>query len=335
MHIAIYHPGLIPPPNYGGTERVLHALTKGLLKLGHQVTLIAQVGSSVEGAQIVPCPTYAPEDWENWIPKDADLVHFSATPHVLPKKPFLITIHGNGKPKESFHSNTVFLSKKHAENHGAKYFVYNGIDPDDYTAEPEREPYLVFLAKAEWRVKNLQGAVKVAKGAKLPIHVMGNRAWPISLKEIWRWGQDWIPGSRKIVYHGMVSDPEKVSLLRSAKTLLFPVRWHEPFGLAVLEALASGCPVFGTPYGSLPEIITPEVGLFSANSQDWIRALNEKKFDPEVCRKRVLEKFTHLEMAKNYVALYEEILKNGTLKQKQEDLYWRLPQTATALLPWQ
>ena len=45
------------------------------------------------------------------------------------------------------------------------------------------------------------------------------------------------------------------SLLNASRGLIFPVRWHEPFGLAVIESLYFGCPVFATPYGALPELV--------------------------------------------------------------------------------
>ena len=55
--------------------------------------------------------------------------------------------------------------------------------------------------------------------------------------------------------------------------MIFPVRWHEPFGLAIVESLYFGCPVFGTPYGSLPEIVAPDVGVLSARASDLAEAV--------------------------------------------------------------
>src|SRR5207249_2939554 len=108
---------------------------------------------------------------------------------------------------------------------------------------------------------------------------------------------------------------EKRQLLARARCLIFPVRWEEPFGLALTEALVSGCWVAATPYGSLPEILTPEVGVLSAKAEELIAAVQcPGRFDAEICRRRVLEGgFTHMDMARRYLAFYERILTHGTL----------------------
>src|SRR5689334_12845785 len=111
MHIAIYHNAHIPPAKYGGTERAIFWLTQALIALGNRVTLIVREGSFVEGAEVRPIPEDG-TSWESCIPEDADILHLWATPGSLPKKPFLITIEGNGRIGEVFHPNTVFVSRK-------------------------------------------------------------------------------------------------------------------------------------------------------------------------------------------------------------------------------
>jgi glycosyltransferase involved in cell wall biosynthesis len=328
MHIAIYHEAIIPPQKYGGTERIVDWLAKALISLGHRVTLIAKPGSFVSGAEFIPYDRQKTQNWEDLVPKSVDILHLWSTPHPAPKKPFLVTIEGNGQPGEKFHSNTVFVSKKHAENHGSQYFVYNGIDPQDFEWSETRDDYLVFLAKASWKVKNLQGAIEIARKSKLDLLVMGSRDWPLDLHK-------WLsPKWRGVRYLGMVGDQEKRKLLKKARGLLFPVRWHEPFGIALTEALACGCPVFGTPYGSLPEIITPDVGALSTHADPLMNALLEKKFLPEVCRQRVFQGFTHIQMAEHYLRYYQEILKNGRLKQDEKNLQLQSKLPADTLLPW-
>ena len=150
MHIALYHDALIPPQKYGGTERVLYWLAKGLVGLGHQVSLIAQAGSHIPGTRLIPFNRKENPFWENLIPPDVDLIHLWATPSpsLKLKKPLLVTIEGNGQPQERFHSNTVFVSRKHADLHGSHYFVHNGLDPSEFESDENRENYLIFLAKA-------------------------------------------------------------------------------------------------------------------------------------------------------------------------------------------
>jgi glycosyltransferase involved in cell wall biosynthesis len=327
MHIVLCHDALIPPPKYGGTERIVYWLAKALIQLEHRVTLIAKPGSAVAGATLLA--TGAP------MPEDADIVHLWGTPSPPPSQPFIVTIQGNGQPGERFHPNTVFISRKHAENHGGTHFVYNGIDPEEYPCDalPARKDHLVFLAKASWKVKNLAGAIEIARAANLPLHVLGSRDWPT---ELLRRLQRKLPSFGGVRYFGMVGDAEKRQVLRNARALLFPVRWPEPFGIAITEALASGCPVFGTPYGSLPEIITPEVGAVSAEASTLLDLLVNRTYAPEACRGRVLEGFDHLTMADSYLKLYERVQKTGSLSSSPADAppQARFTKPAETLLPW-
>ncbi len=327
MHIALCHNALIPPPKYGGTERIIYWLARALNKLGHQTTLVAHRGSKIPGTRLIESDENA--DWESFVPKDVDLLHLWSTPSPVPKRPFLVTIEGNGKPGEVFHPNTLFISRQHAANHGTSDFVYNGIDPDDYTCTPNREDYVVFLAKASWKVKNLEGAIAVARAAKLRLEVMGSRDWPAGLHR-------YMPAIRGVRYHGMVGDAEKRLILSRARALLFPVRWHEPFGIAIIEALASGCAVLGTPYGALPEIITPEVGLLSDNGHDLAEALRDRnRFSHQRCRQHAEEKFSDLCMARAYLTYYQQVVRTGRISE-------RAPRTlenasglsSKSLLPW-
>lgn len=329
MHVALYHDAVIPPRKYGGTERVIYWLIQGLRELGHRATLIARPGSHAPGAEVIPIQE---RPWEALIPSDVDVVHLWSTPRTPPAaKPFVVTIEGNGQPDETFHPNTIFISRRHAENHGAAHFVYNGLDPEAYTCQQDRGGYLVFLAKASWKVKNLEGAVAVARAAGLPLEVLGSRDWPAGLHRL-------LPRIRGVRYHGMVDDARKREILSRARALLFPVRWHEPFGIAVTEALASGCPVLGTPYGSLPEIVTPAVGLLTARGREIVDVLRDgedtKRFTPERCRRRVFEGFTHLDMARAYLRHYQAVLETGKLSDAKESPKAGVEASGRGLLDW-
>jgi glycosyltransferase involved in cell wall biosynthesis len=329
MHIALVHDALIPPPKYGGTERIIAWLARALLKLGHRVTLVAREGSRIKGAEFIAHSG----DWESRLSAGVDVAHLWSTPGAPPRLPFLVTIEGNGRPGEVFHPNTLFISRRHAENHGATRFVYNGIDPDDYRCEERRESYAVFLAKASWKVKNLEGAIAVARAAGTPLEVLGSRDWPLGL-------QKRLPRIRGVRYHGMVGDADKREILSRARALIFPVRWHEPFGIAVTEALASGCFVLGTPYGSLPEIITPDVGFLSTDGGQLAARLREPgRFTPAACRARVSAGFSDLDMARAYLPYYENVISCGRLEADAN----KAPATAAGLeglssntlLPWE
>lgn len=312
MHITLYKPGRvpIPPTLYGGTERIIYWLGKALVELGHQVTLIANDQSHIPGAELRPVAAREPDPhaWQKLVPDTTDLVHLWDTGQPQSPKPFVVTIEGNGKPGERFHPNTIFVSRKHAANHGATHFVHNGIDPAEYACAETRADYAVFLAKARWAVKNLSGAIAVARQAGVELRVLGSRNWPLNL-------QRWLPALRGVRYYGMLGGAEKRDLLARARCLIFPVRWEEPFGIALTEALVSGAFVVGTPYGSLPEIVTPDVGLLRTNGAELAEAVRQpQRYSPQTCRNRVLNHgFTHTDMARKYLAYYEQILAHGRL----------------------
>lgn len=125
MNIVQYYPGLIPPPDYGGIERVVYWLTRELVRQGHAVTVIAdgrsRIAEAVPGVRLIPIPELCP-DYRSLIPRDADIVHLHVIPPLdrLPDCPYLITEHGNRNHFKDYAPNIVFVSKSHAKNHGSK-----------------------------------------------------------------------------------------------------------------------------------------------------------------------------------------------------------------------
>jgi len=335
MHITLYKQGKIPiPPKlYGGTERVIGWLGKALVELGHEVTLIANAQSHIPGAELraISADEKNPGAWTKLIPGSTDIVQLFNEFAPAVNKPFLVSFGGNPPRGARFNPNTVFVSAAHAALHGSRHFVHNGLDPDEYLFSEKREDYAIFLAKARWPVKNLPGAVRVARRAGIELRVLGSRNWPLDL-------QRWLPPVRGVRYYGMLGGREKAELISRARCLIFPVRWPEPFGLALIEALASGAYVAGTPYGSLPEIVTPETGILSARMEELAEAVrNPQRFSPVVCRDRVLHGgFTHLDMAKKFLNYYEQILTHGSLGKDGEPAPATKPGfTPKHLLPWE
>jgi len=311
MHITLIKPGAIPiPPQlYGGTQRLIYWLGKALVELGHTVTLIAHPKSSIPGAELIPSEDTDLEAAVRLAPDSTDIIHmFDHEPSV--KKPFVITVNGNGHGPRRFHPNSVFVSKKHAANHGSNYFAHNGLDQAEYAFSEKREDYAVFLAKASWKVKNFRGAVQVARQAGIELRVLGSRNWPLDLQRL-------LPRSLTggVRYYGMLGGSEKIEILSRARCLILPVRWEEPFGIAYTEALVSGAYVCGTPYGSQPEIVTPETGILSASAGQLTDAVkNPDRFKPSACRDHVLNGgFTYKDMARKYLGFYEKILASGSL----------------------
>ncbi len=118
----------------------------------------------------------------------------------------------------------------------------------------------------------------------------------------------------RIRFDGMVGGVEKNNLLKGSKGLIFPVLWNEPFGLSIVESLYFGCPVFGTPYGSLKEIIQPAVGFTSNSMNALIDAVkNAAQFNSSICHDYLMSNFTSIQMANNYLKKYEQVLNGRNL----------------------
>jgi glycosyltransferase involved in cell wall biosynthesis len=329
MKILFEHKNPLPVKEYGGTERIIFWLMKELDRRGHHVLLIGHPDSILKGTNITLIPHKSEEtqnDFRSLIPADVDITHLFYNPHFPLPTPHLITIEGNGRANEYFSPNTVFVSEKHARNHGSQHYVYNGLDFNEYPHPLKKLPLkndwnqFLFLAKAKWKVKNLKGCVQAAKKAKVHLHVAGGKAWSFS---------------PYIHSYGMVGQEKKLELLRRTHGLLFPVRWHEPFGIAIIEAFSQGLPVIGTPYGSLPELIPPEMGFIVNNAQELYQALQDppRSFDGEQIRHLCEQRFSVQLMADRYEDLYQTICAGRTLQQDRPTLQdtSRLPED---LLPF-
>ncbi len=304
MKIVFQHHGVLPVLKYGGIERIIFWHMKELARLGHQVVLIGHADSDVKKYGIELIPTVLGEDWSPLVPADADIIHLFYNHTFEGKIPTINTIQGNGKVGEAFTKNTVFVSKKHAAIHGSDQFIYNALDLEEYPIEYSEKKWnnFLFLAKASWRVKNLAHAVKACRVASKHLHIAGGKWWGLS---------------RYIHSFGMVGGDEKLSIIRTCDALLFPVRWHEPFGIAIIEAMALGIPVVGSPYGSLPELITPETGFIVNNYQELLDKLKNpgKNFSQKIIRQYIEDHFAINKHSENYLVLYEKIIKGETLNQ--------------------
>jgi glycosyltransferase involved in cell wall biosynthesis len=314
LHILIIYNNRLPVSKYGGTQRVIWSLGKELAGMGHRITFLAGEGTISEFAQVKILDFKRP--FAEQIPEDVDLIHsFINVWEDLPK-PIMITIEGNSRPGRDFHINTFFVSRNHASRYGSKRFVYNGMDLDELGKprfDMERN-YLHFLGKAAWNVKNVKGCISMAREAGIPLRVLGGNR--VQVKMGIR-----ITLDRNVRFEGMVGGTYKNQLINGSRALLFPVLWNEPFGIALTESLYFGCPVFGTPYGSLPELISSEFGLLSNSSSDLIQALaNVDSYDRKKCHEYVCDNFSSLKMTQDYLALYEKVLNGETLNSEPPSL---------------
>ena len=307
MHVCIAIDSVIPPVLYGGAERVVFWLGRALHALGHRVSFLARQGSQCDFAQILVIDHTLPIDLQ--IPPDTDIVHVHSESLTPQSHPFCQTVHGNVRHSRTFHPNSIFVSRSHAANHGGAAFVHNGLAPSDY-GPPDLTRMgenFVFLAKAAWRVKNVRGAIRVAHRAKAPIDVLGGNR--LNFKMGFRFTLD-----ANARFHGMVGGEEKNAYMRRSRGLIFPVLWEEPFGVAVIEALYFGMPVFATNYGALPELVDESVGVLANNEFDLAEgAARAQSYDRRAIHDWWQKNFTHHHMAKKYLMYYEKILSGENL----------------------
>ncbi|PPQ39731.1 Glycosyl transferases group 1 [Rhodoblastus acidophilus] len=328
MHILLVHNAVIPVFAYGGTERVVFDLGKALTQLGHKVTFLVRPGSHCDFADVLPLDRKKP--LKPQIPRNVDIVHVQTLPEFDADNdfdpPFIMTEHGNATtaPTHRF-LNTVFISKDQAARHNSDQYVYNGLDWDAYGpvdfAHPRNAYH--FLAKAAAPEKNVRGAIDIARAAGVRLEVLGGRR--LNFKRGFRF-TPW----PSIGFHGMVGGAEKARLLNESRGLIYPVRWTEPFGLVVIESLYFGCPVFSTPYGSLRELVTEDVGIVSTSQAELVAAVKANAFDPRRCHDYARETFSALNMAKGYLEKYEIVANGGKLHARQP---W-LTDKSTDMLPF-
>lgn len=315
MHITIVYEGKIPVKTYGGTGRDIWYLGEELVKRGHQVTYLVDKASECDFAEVLPIDREA--DINTQIPDYTDIVNIHYPPKQPIKKPHLVSIHGNtNNPEIRFPINTHFVSKNHAKRFGSEAFIYNGMNWDDYPKPNlnEKRSGFHFLGNAAWKVKNLKAAIKIARKNKTRLDVLGG--YRFNFKMGMRFTLD-----PKIRFHGMVGNDVKASVIQQSKGLIFPVLWHEPMGLAIIESLFYGSPVFGTPYGALPEIVTKDVGFLSDDLTTLVNATaNANKFKNKMCHEYALEYFNASRMCDKYLSYFEIILNGNTINQNQPQL---------------
>lgn len=331
----------VPPPRYGGTELVVAELVDGLVERGAEVTLFA-TGDS-DGGYRHRCAISAYYERPAWPPSpivelqhsafalqellgrqdEFDVVHAHCST-FLPLAPLLdlpvvYTLHHHfdatlGRLYRSHPEVTyVAISGRQLELLGPfarSAVIHHGVDPSRYRLGVARRDTVAFLGRLSL-VKGAHVAIDVARLAGLRIAV-GGRAHEDDLayfeEEVgWRLRQD------HVEYLGELSHEPKVELLSTARALLFPIGWEEPFGLVAIEAMLCGCPVVAFGHGAVPEVLDEGVTGFVARDADHMAQLltgpaAPEVFDRERCRAHAARRFSGRRMTDDYLSLYRRTL---------------------------
>ena len=182
--------------------------------------------------------------------------------------------------------------------------VYNGIDLEDYPVSEKPSDYLLFAGRLVPE-KGAAEAIQVARRANEKLLITGARA---KLDYFETAIEPFLDGEIRFV--NMTDHDRMPQLYGGAKALLFPVRWEEPFGLVMIEAMACGTPVIAFRRGSVPEIVIDgKTGFIVDNEDEMVAAVKRiDQIDRDECRKHVERNFTLARMMEDYVGVYHQAI---------------------------
>jgi glycosyltransferase involved in cell wall biosynthesis len=302
-----------PPPAYGGMERAVAWLTKGLRELGHEVTVACKTGSTIEG-RIEGDSEQELAALAGKIINDIDVIidfsHDKVVAQTYAGVPQLSTYQ---VMTVGWKRNPVFISK--AQRQFCKMenapVVYYGLDFDEYPYyNGERDNYLLYVGSLI-EEKRVHWVAELGQAVGAPVKVAGPRwqpeYWP-TLERIAR-----LPGVEVL---DEVGGPEKIELMQKARALVHPVggrNWVEAGAIVVLEALALGTPVIASTNGCLGEYISDGSNGWSCVSVDEMVAAYHRlgEIKPRICRLSV-QKFDYKTMAASYEDLAERVVSGAS-----------------------
>ncbi len=347
MRIALLAPPYlpVPPKAYGGTEKIVSLLAEGLVARGHDVTLFA-AGDSITKAKLVS--TYPASLGNSGLKKsdtlepllqydacyrrakEFDIIHSHGQYLSLfgarnLGTPVVFTWHGSFFPGEvpeekretlRAFSDLPIISISNNQRQalpGLNYpaTVYNSLDIQEYPyVEKPTADYLLWVGRMSPK-KGAVEAIEVARKLGMRLQ-MAAALDPIDVPYFEKEVKPKIDGVN-IVFHGEMTHPMLMTLYGNAKAVLYPISWHEPFGLVMIESMACGTPVVGYNMGSVPEVVEDGVTGFVLAPRAGIDGLVQGvkrlgEIDRKACRTRV-EKYFHKDrMVLDYEAVYQKIV---------------------------
>lgn len=343
----------VPPPAYGGIELVVGHLTDELVRRGHDVTLFAS-GDSLTLAKLESVHPRAlrldstVQDYSIYEmlqlsqvyerADEFDIIHSHMGASALAygnlvKTPTVHTLHGVFTPdnEKLFHHAKCqsFVSISNAQREprldlNCVATVYNGIDVSsyDFHPEPEQPPYLAFLSRLSPE-KGVHLAIAIAKQAGWRLKIAG-KVDPVDADYFETQVKPHIDGDQ-IEYLGEANHAQKSVLMGGAVATLFPITWREPFGLVMVESMASGTPVIAMEMGSTPEVIAPgKTGFLCHTVEECAEAIaHVPSLSRLACREYVGQHFSVDRMTDGYEAVYRQIVSARFARKGQEPLLLR------------
>jgi glycosyltransferase involved in cell wall biosynthesis len=322
----------VRPGSGDSIEQLVGLLCDELVRRGHEVTLYATADSSTSARLCSHRPSGYDEDGELWDwqyseilhtaaaferAADHDILHAHNLHFALPfaglvDVPIVDTQHIDASPevraaqRRATNVHLVAASMEHRRSLGPGLDVTvipHGIDVQAFPFAASGGGHLLFLGRMIADKGPLE-AIRIARAAGRRIVLAGPLVEGQDIRL-----QDEVDGDQ-VQYVGRVDHHTRDRLLASAGALLFPVRYPEPFGLVLIEAMACGTPVLGVALGAVGEIVEDGVTGYTARSWDGLCELVEPALalDRAAIRARALERFDYRRMAADYEALYRRIL---------------------------
>jgi len=294
--------------NSAGSERVVEALTKAFIELGHEVVMHVNLDSTNMPAPIV-----------DKIPSNFDIVHVhGGTPEeynkIYPswKLPFVSTIHGGCQdpPKSFWHNDSrmICVSKFVSDLSENPAFVHSCVDPADFAYKEKKENYFLWIGGTDWgESKGLATTIQLAQKLKFNLKIAGTG----KNQEIINYVKSMC--NSKIEYLGPVNGLEKANVIANAKGVFILSRISDACPLVVAESSISGTPIICFNHSSFPEIVVHnKTGFLCTSELDVTRAIvNIGKINPQDCRDFAMQNFHYHVAAQKYLMYFENMIKYG------------------------
>jgi len=323
----------VPPPGYGGTEMVVDLLARGLRDAGHEVLLAAAADSTCP-VPLVPGTAPADPDAMNTTETalahavraygamaTMDLVHDHTLLGPLYRHrpagvPVTVTNHGpfTDTTRTIFRAMApevaiVAISHDQASRAGdvpIARVIHHGLDVAAIPPGAGDGGYVCFLGRI-CPDKGVLEAIGIARAAGVPLRIAAKMRERSEHRFFEECVEPALGGG--VEYVGEVAGQRKYELLGGAVALLNPIQWPEPFGRVMIESLATGTPVVGTPQGAAPEIVRDGVTGFLAPVGELAALLpRAAELDRSRCRSDVAARFSAARMVGDHLAFYREVL---------------------------
>lgn len=339
----------VPSPGYGGVESVVSVLTEALVRRGHAVTLFCAPGSRSSAQVVTLLEESHPEEIERSLYEvdhvarafaEIDLAaydrrfdvvhdHCGFTALAMADRidtPLVHTLHGQFTAstaafyaRHGHKAALVGISRAQLESGPAGLetmgAIANPIDVRGWPLREHKDDYLLWIGRMTVE-KGPHRAIAAARVAGVPL-VLAGVIQPGQQAFFDREVAPHVDGER-VRFVGEVGGSVKRSLFAGARALLMPIRWGEPFGMVMVEALACGTPVIAFPEGAARELVLDgQTGFLVEDEQAMGAAVDQlSRIVARDCRVWVGEHCDVDVVAAAYESVYRSVARQpvGTLE---------------------